>query len=921
MKITKAIFKNWVGFQIGLGRDTLELDLSGAKHRLCLILAPNRSGKTTLLEGLTLFSDIYSNVRDSGDFIIPDKEGYRELWVTHHDMRWISKVYWLKDKTRCFLTKHYPDGREEDLNPSGNVRSYEEQLYLQFGLLKDHNRLLFLGPGMKDIVSMTPSDRKLNISKFTPNIEIYLQLYKLTGKYYAALRNELQAITTELNKIGNDRKLLEAAVTTAKKLHDEALEKVRHLTNIHERSSKTLASFTVGDRPIIEVYEKEEQYYTNIYHRAKQQNEAFKRLCALYNLSSNEPQETYAEYLQTSRDTSAKLQFSYNAYQQRREELLRSKESTIAMLHTVQTLHAQYIQDNDPSRFITESAVISRELAKLQEDYLHLSKTMPDSVTWEQYQFTKDDASSYLVFIDGLMERLERLKEHYSSHAIIERYTHNTLNIESEEENYDVVHAQLRNITESLSNLQAQRLMYEQVKETGDTIPSISKDCKDLSCPARKQFENYTRLMEEHPSVEKMYHEMLGTKETLQRQLEELSDFLTKVRDFLEDIQKLSGFIDTHSKLIGKFPVHDTFKNLASLFTNPFLLPHARSFSEFSYLKEREATLVTRLSEIQELIARKDAYTASCATQEKEINALHNELDRVSEAIAALDSEYGELNLSMKTAQREVQEVTKLVAIRKELVQTLKNCVESHETLKVLNNRYHLSTIYTKALADVRRQLSTLEENLTISEETLSNARYTLTRYDEFVEKRAKLSKDFELLEILRKTWSSTTGIPLIFIEEFMNTLLEDANNYLLEIWTTDELLIDGFTIDEKNFFINVKRGSEDEATVDVSRCSGAERATICSVLSLALLKQAPKVRELYTITKFDEVDAYLDHDTKDRFTYIMNELLDDIGCEQAFICSHHDTFQSDTDVILLKNSEEYEARMLTGSYNIIFKL
>ncbi len=198
-------------------------------------------------------------------------------------------------------------------------------------------------------------------------------------------------------------------------------------------------------------------------------------------------------------------------------------------------------------------------------------------------------------------------------------------------------------------------------------------------------------------------------------------------------------------------------------------------------------------------------------------------------------------------------------------------------------------------------------------------ADYNMRTFDEYEKKRDILTEEYGVLETLRKVWSPTTGIPLIFIEGFMNNLLSSANKYLADIWPDQDLIIDGFEIDEKQFFINVKQ-PDSPVHHDASVCSGAERATLTTVLSLALLKQFPKVADMYNITKFDEVDNPLDYTTSKIFVGILNDLLDDIHCEQSFLISHNDTFDNDVDVILLKNSSEYENRILNGSYNVIYR-
>ena len=94
----------------------------------------------------------------------------------------------------------------------------------------------------------------------------------------------------------------------------------------------------------------------------------------------------------------------------------------------------------------------------------------------------------------------------------------------------------------------------------------------------------------------------------------------------------------------------------------------------------------------------------------------------------------------------------------------------------------------------------------------------------------------------------------------------------------------------------------------------------LCTVLSLALLKQLPDTESIYNIPKFDEIDGTLDYDKKRIFLGILTDLLDDIKAEQAFVISHSDTFQSDVDVILLNGSEQYESRLLNGNYNVIYR-
>jgi DNA repair exonuclease SbcCD ATPase subunit len=291
----------------------------------------------------------------------------------------------------------------------------------------------------------------------------------------------------------------------------------------------------------------------------------------------------------------------------------------------------------------------------------------------------------------------------------------------------------------------------------------------------------------------------------------------------------------------------------------------------------------------------------------------------VSEEIQHLHNDKRAAMSRLEAMNNEVSETSSLPIIRQNIVVGLQRYSHLKDTLKKLRKHYVAGRAFEDKISKLRSKISFTQNEVFQYEKDLSSAEYNMRTFDEYEKKRDILTEEYGLLETLRKAWSPTTGVPLIFIEGFMNNLLSSANTYLAEIWPDQELYIEGFTIDEKNFFINVKQAGS-LIPHDASVCSGAERATLTTVLSLALLKQFPKIADMYNVTKFDEIDGTLDYAARKTFIGILNDLLDDIHCEQAFFISHSDTFQSDVDVILLKNSSEYEDRILNGQYNIIHR-
>jgi hypothetical protein len=918
MRIIKAIFQNWIGFYTGLGVTSLEIDLSAAKHRMCLILAPNRSGKTTLLEGLTPFSDIYSNVRNGSKFIIDGKDGYRELLITHRNNLWISKVYWLKDKTKCYLVKKCSDGKEEDLNPSGNVRSYEEQLYIQFGLIKDHNKLLFLGPGMKDIISMNPSDRKANISKFTPNIDMYLQLHKMTGKYYSILKNEVHVISSEITRLGGDRTGVLNTKEACEEKHTANTDQLQYLTGVYTKCADIVKMFNLNGSSISSNYENRIKVNNELVNTIRIHNTRYNQLCLQYNITNLEP-EIYTEKAKYAYDEYKKLQYHKESFITQHNALISSVNNLDSMLKTKQSLYIQYKNENDPQKFIDEENALTKELELATNSLNDIYELFPELKVIQL--FTKEDAEKLLVFIDMLLVQIEHFKSTYGHTAFIDNYMHDAIDVESDEAYLEENKVLEVTLTEKIAQKKALLDRHLDLNSLDGMLRNIPTSCSNTMCPFIRRAQALHVDQIDTGKLIKEIELLTIEQRTASIVVKNWSQGLAHLAEFLKDTRRISNFIESNSTLIAKFPNHATLADLRHvLFDSVMLLPHARKFSEFAYLIERKTAITTKLEEVKSItIKDSTVYYNALNNQEQELQVMQKELASLNASLQQSINENQSIIQDIESKKQIASDLQEICTLRAMLVAMLKSQHNLKYNIHMLKKHYIACSIYEAKLIRLKDKIDGVKVEVSQSNKELQEAAYNLKKYDEFYAKQQVLIRDYELLDVLRRCWSSTTGIPLIFIEGFMNTLLSDANKYLAQIWIDSDIHIDGFGIDERNFFINIcQKGI---ATInDASICSGAERATLCTVLSLALLKQFPKVADSYTITKFDEIDASLDYNTKLVFMSIINDLLDNINCEQAFMTSHSEIFQSDADVILLKSSDEYESRVLNENYNIIYR-
>lgn len=924
MVIDKVTFHNWVGFYYGMHTDTFEIDFTKRKHRMCLVFGTNGSGKTTLLEGLTLFTNIYSSVRDSNDFIITDENGNRDgsRIIEFHDDKdtYVSKVYWLTDKTKAYLFRT-TGGIEEDLNPSGNVTTYNEQLELRFGLTKDLDRLLFLGPGMKDIISLTPSERKNQISKFTPSIEKYLELYKGSAKYYSKLKSDIAVVTSELHKLGDDRDKIISLRDSSKAKYEKTLEDLQFLKHVESTTVKTIDMLSINGQSIIGIYDNKVDQYNEQCKDLNVVNGLFKQYTAKYGISSNLHEPEYQAEYNKVHDELVKIQFSAENFRKHERELIDLKTNLMKTVETQRNYLNQYISENDPEKFKREQSALHDELVSVESSIEELKK-FPGLEDPKNILFDLDDSTKYLVFVDNLMNRLTMISDYYTEGSILEKWINGTISELNPEQMICELRQKLSEKQKEYDSIRDKLAYSNTNKELYELFKEIPKDCKNPNCPFVKRAKDLTDNSNSHNEIINQLDSISSEISGINSKITDCESLGKRVLDFEHEIQNLGNFINGYTELISKFPDFKVISDLREIFkwTN-FLLPRARKYSEFSHVMNRYSELLDRVNELSDIIQKTTNFDLEVQKMREELDSTEKSAIKVQNDLQQLYNENQSISAQEACCQEKLSDLEKIIDNRRFLVEGLKRYDELKKDIKKLRRHYIASRFFTDRLSELRKKIQITSSDLKQYEVDLNSAEYNLRRYDEFVIQRDKLNKEYELLDTLRKCWSPTTGIPLIFIEGFMNQLVQDSNKYLAEIFTDKYFLISGFKIDDKNFYILIDRGGDElNRSSDASQCSGAERSMLTTVLSLALLKQIARSGQAFNITRFDEIDGALDYDKRRVFTSILTGLLDEIKGEQTFFITHSDAIQDSADVILLSGSDEYEQRLLTGNYNVIYR-
>ena len=257
--------------------------------------------------------------------------------------------------------------------------------------------------------------------------------------------------------------------------------------------------------------------------------------------------------------------------------------------------------------------------------------------------------------------------------------------------------------------------------------------------------------------------------------------------------------------------------------------------------------------------------------------------------ITKLDK-YNNKLLYLKEVKNSVEVISKSLDIINELK------IEKNDIINSINK-----------LKQIKIEKDSLEENrqLIISEinkckfqinninNEIENNNFKLRDYKSYIEEKEKLEIEFEDVEILKKALSPNTGLPLLFLQIYLNQCIMTINDLLSLVY--DDFEINNFIINDKEFRIPyTKKGL---TIPDITYASQGERSFLSLALSLALIIQT---LDRYNIMLLDEVDATLDTTNRSHFISILEKLLMKTGAEQLFLITHNNMFDNyPVDVIM----------------------
>jgi DNA repair exonuclease SbcCD ATPase subunit len=175
---------------------------------------------------------------------------------------------------------------------------------------------------------------------------------------------------------------------------------------------------------------------------------------------------------------------------------------------------------------------------------------------------------------------------------------------------------------------------------------------------------------------------------------------------------------------------------------------------------------------------------------------------------------------------------------------------------------------------------------------------YRLDTYKTLSEEVIKYSGIFDDMNIIRDSLSSKSGIPLYYIQIYLQNIKVIAND-LLDVIYNGELALEDFDINADEF--TMPYYTKGTLIKDVSHASQGEKSFISLAISFGLIYESISK---YNILLLDEIDATLDTSNRMKFIQVLERWIDMIDAEQLFLISHNNMFSMyPVSVVSMNNS------------------
>lgn len=916
MRIEKIILENFAGIFAGTHKTKIEIDFSNNKNNIIVLNAGNGSGKTTLL---SLLHPLRGTFDSRTDIVLKGEVGHSKCWLSHNGHNYITEHFYGKSKNKSFFMK---DGIE--LNETGTIKSFNKIAYEELGIDEEYFKIGRIGNNVSNFIDQKTTDRKKFMNHYIPSIDEYLEAYDIVKSKYTLTTQSIKKLTQansfykgidemkdELNSIDNS---IESYNKSIKK-REKNIEQIKTSNDFLDKEIRDLAE-DHETNDIIDVITNFEDYEFD------KSQEVINNTNIIIALEEKFPQLSSFTNEELSKIIKEK-EFKVNVTS---GDINRIKFDIKDLQNKIISINNdKYSYETKKENMCNEDIDVNKLEVKIKENNVNINDLKNKINSFEKNESYDSNYVSYLfenksnekVNFENFIDSLISIKSNYSDN-IVNSYLN--IDINESTKRLDEYNASKENYESALDeNDKELSDLNSKLNFVDSNLSKRPDKCKIDSCEFIKSSVLFNE--KERPKIIEIENEnenFIKEINNLNKEIEFYTNILNLNKEFKDlfkskTFSSLSEYMQNYLISLDRNLLTSNISSIQDLFF--YIFDNVDYYLTLNSIESENEILNSKVNSYKSSQELYETYINEIKRLNDEANSINNDIDNKYKEIEVLNNNLIKYQKQLKVFESYYDSLNKVNTIRQEY-EVIKNCYdkisEKYNTIK--ENYDKLSTneeelkVYEKNLNELLIKQKELNKNISIVETNL--------------EEINKLSETYDDLKEVKEALDPKTGIPIVFINNYLKSISVNANN-LLKIAYGDKFKIK-FDVTATDFNIEVYKSSGTYLS-DISQASQGEVSLTNISLSLSMLQNMVKK---YNIIYLDEIDATLSSENRRLFIDMLEKQIETLGIEQCFIITHNNEFYNkNVDLILLKDHDcpidddgNIDKEFLEGK-NIIYKL
>lgn len=875
LKIVELVLENFIPVLAGMGKERICLDLRDRSTRINVLIGKIGSGKTYILSHLQPFATVGTlDIRNADDPIIEGKDGYKRIVYEADDSEYVITHHYTWTGSN-HAKKSYVEKDGVELNPNGNISTFNDIIQMEFGIDQSFLRLIRIGPNVTNFINMKATERKAFIASLLKDTEFYLSLYKYWSAELRTINTKVSILMNKLNTFGN--KSIDEMTSDMEKLEDTRKKRQTKIDDLKQKRSDIKAesnSFLNG----LSIQD---------FHRKRKDigNEIETLVFEMDNIKAS--LESFKDYpdLEVVIKEIGRYDSKLSTDNEMLQNLSKTYEEVTENLNTALDRKA-ISEDKNHMQTLNESYQELLEKATLYEKKLKGFKC----------EYSSAQLTSLLEEINTMNVLINEISQ-YDSEIIGFLYDSDSSVLNYAKEKIEILNLRKLKVQKLMNNLR-----FSDKYEAPSTL-FFPPFCPTKSCPyyvthpetLQKSIKGKDALDDQLLAYQSEIQELdvqiykYNDYPIIYSKISSLKSYWKKVSPILSSIKALN--CDSLRKALTLIQ-YQVWYNYDKIIDTIDLIEIRDQYYE---LTEKIKQIKNELNQLE--LSRDESLDNTISRLKKEKAELEEKIDKTEKERLEDEKKVKSYNSQYVELSKKSEYDARLSTLTVELDKAISERDDLEEKARRLDDNIGLITTLDQHILEHEGKLKETLGEIDTLRTKMNDISYTTKELDGLLEEQKWMTYMVDAV-------GSKKGIPMKMVKMFFDSCRGTINDMLYMV-SEDEFEILDFRIGEKEFTIPyVVNGSVAD---DISKASQGQTSIVSTALSFALVKELGLKSDdgYYSIPLLDEPDAALHKNDKPKLISIIMKYLDDIGSEQCFVITHDENTFDGYPVQIIMTTDE----------------